>query len=365
MIAISRHFMLQCLAPGSLFLFLIQANLGWTQPQTVDRSAWPSGDAGVDYNVQDERGRKQGDWIRVWPDGKLYYSGQFKDDKPVGEFRFYHESGSLMSILSHTSAGQQIWAKHYRESGSQHAEGLYLTSRELNEQGEPIRVKHGEWKYLDPEGTLRLLETFDNGQLSGPYASYTAKGTLIEEGSYSQGERDGTWKSYNEMEVQLTEINYAHGLFDGPTFTYYDSGRPLAMGLYKEGNEAGVWTTFHSDGSMEMRRHFTDGVLTKEEFINGTFETSFDDGRPKTEYTFKDGKKHGMFREWHDAGAPTIKERLDELTGATYYEEVMEGLKLKQEGEYVNGQLDGALYFYDLNGRIIKEENYENGKRLP
>ena len=341
------------------------AQPGASSGVAVDKSEWPQGEPGIDYNVKDERGRRQGEWIRVWPDGKLYYKGNFKDDLPVGTFNFYHESGELMSVLQHTSGGERVFAEHYRPDGSKNAEGLYLRSRTLDENGEPLRLKHGPWKYYDGAGNLRLLETYANGELNGAYASYSDDGQILEEGSFVTGERDGAWKTYNEMGIELSEINYKSGLFDGATRVYYDSGRPLMMGLYRDGNEAGVWITFHPDGSIEQRRHFTDGVLTKEEFVNGTFETTFSDGRPKTEYTYKDGVRHGMFREWHDAGGPVIKERLDELSGETYYEEVMEGLMLKKEGEYVEGKLDGTLYYYDLNGRIVKQEEYEQGTKLP
>lgn len=360
-----RHILRPLKASVLILLAWVGVGTANAQPGNVDTSAWPEGEAGIDYNVVDGGGKRQGKWIRVWPDGTLYYEGAFRDDLPVGEFKFYHENGELMSLLSHTSGGERVWAKHFRPDGSKHAEGLYLRSRRLDENGEPLRIKHGEWKYYDAAGTLRLLETYENGDLAGPYASYTDAGKVIEEGAYKAGERDGAWKTYNEMGVELSEINYANGLFDGPTRTYYDSGRPLAMGLYREGNEAGVWTTFHSDGSVELRRHFTDGVLTKEEFVNGTFEETFPDGRPKSEYSYKDGARHGMFREWHDVGGPVIKERMDEQTGETYYQEVMEGLQLKKEGEYVEGQLDGTLYFYDLNGRVIKEEVYSEGKLVP
>jgi len=331
----------------------------------VDRSTWPKGEAGVDFNVTDAQGNRQGAWIRVWPNGKLYYEGQFENDNPVGTFKFYHETGELMSVLHHTSGGERVWAEHFRPDGTKSAEGLYLRSRQLDENGEPERIKHAQWKYLDAGEQLRLLETYNQGVLEGPYAGYNDKGQLLEEGQYASGQRDGTWKTYNEMGTELSEINYSEGLFDGATRVYYDSGRPMMMGLYEAGNEAGVWITFLPDGQIEQRRFFTDGVLTKEEFVNGTFEEVFEDGRPRSEYTYKDGVRHGMFREWHDVGGPVIKERRDELTGESYYEEVMEGLQLKKEGEYVEGKVDGTLYFYDLNGRVIKEEQYSEGKLVP
>ena len=37
-----------------------------------DMSQWPDGRPGADFNITDEQGQKQGRWIRVYPNGKLY-----------------------------------------------------------------------------------------------------------------------------------------------------------------------------------------------------------------------------------------------------------------------------------------------------
>ena len=52
------------------------------QPGT-NTTQWPDGQPGDDFNVTDANGFKQGRWIRVYPDGQLYYSGSFLDSKPV------------------------------------------------------------------------------------------------------------------------------------------------------------------------------------------------------------------------------------------------------------------------------------------
>ena len=51
---------------------------------------------GFSQNKTDAQGRKQGPWRKYQPGDKiLIYTGQFKDDIPVGEFRYYYPSGKV------------------------------------------------------------------------------------------------------------------------------------------------------------------------------------------------------------------------------------------------------------------------------
>ena len=48
-------------------------------------------------NKTDQQGRKQGHWIKKYPNDNVMYDGFFKDDHPVGEFRRFFENQSLKS----------------------------------------------------------------------------------------------------------------------------------------------------------------------------------------------------------------------------------------------------------------------------
>ena len=48
-------------------------------------------------NRTDEKGRKQGEWAKAWPGGTLRYQGQFKDDRPVGLFRYFDEEAAHLT----------------------------------------------------------------------------------------------------------------------------------------------------------------------------------------------------------------------------------------------------------------------------
>jgi hypothetical protein len=39
-----------------------------------------------DYNKTDNQGRRQGKWIDFHDNGKIRYTGEFKNNEPIGEF---------------------------------------------------------------------------------------------------------------------------------------------------------------------------------------------------------------------------------------------------------------------------------------
>jgi antitoxin component YwqK of YwqJK toxin-antitoxin module len=345
----------------------------WAQPATprpqparppraaIQKPAWPPGTAGVDYNVVDAAGKRQGVWIRVWPDGTLYYKGAFENGYPVGTFEFYYESGALMSRIDHTDQGRRMAAKHFRENGKLRAEGLYVQSAKRDEAGEPIRDKDGLWRYYDEAEKLRMEESYAGGVLEGPTRTLTPAGRVIEEGAYAQGERHGVWKTYTELGVLLSEIGYERGLFHGRCNTNYPDGKPLSVGTYERGEEIGFWKTFTADGLVECTRRFDRGTLVSEVRENGSFMDYYEDERPRSEFNFKAGKMHGPFREWHDVGTWALEEVTDPQSGEKYFRRVMEGVQVAREGTYVDGALHGAVKHYDTAGRLLRTEHYENG----
>jgi antitoxin component YwqK of YwqJK toxin-antitoxin module len=52
-----------------------------------------------EINHTDNNGLKQGFWKRNYPNGRAMYEGVFNNDKPVGEWRRYHENGGLKSHI--------------------------------------------------------------------------------------------------------------------------------------------------------------------------------------------------------------------------------------------------------------------------
>lgn len=351
---------------SAVWMFLIallSANL-WAQNDTLPEPLWPDGEAGIDFNTIDQRGKKQGDWIRVWPDGSMYYQGTFKDGYPTGQFVYFHDQGGVMSTMINMDQGRRVYSKTYRTDGSLQAEGMYMRRLQLNSKGDPMHEKHGAWKFYDEAGNLRLQENYDRDVKHGAYGAYSSKGQTLEEGNFVKGDRDGTWRTFDEAGTLLSEMSYRIGLFHGACRIFYEQGLPQSAGMYIDGVEHGFWKTFHSNGTVETTRQFDHGTLISEVFENGTFESTFIDGRPRSVYTFIKGLKHGTFQEWHDAGEWVIVEEQEESTGEIIARQILAGQQLRLEGEYINGQLDGELFHFDLNGRVARIDHYEVGNLI-
>ena len=63
----------------------------------------------------------------------------------------------------------------------------------------------------------------------------------------------------------------------------------------------------------------------------------------------------------HDTGEWTIEESIDPEMGDPIRKRILTGEAIRREGEYVNGKLDGDVYNYDLNGRLLLIERFEDG----
>ena len=52
-------------------------------------------------NQKDAKGKKQGVWSKTYPKSKVVeYTGQFKDDKPIGTFVYYYPSSKKKAEIN-------------------------------------------------------------------------------------------------------------------------------------------------------------------------------------------------------------------------------------------------------------------------
>ena len=93
-------------------------------------SANVSGQSEPVINQTDSQGRKQGHWIKKYPNNTVMYEGFFKDDHPVGELKRYNENKSLKSILDYSTDGRKAAATIYHPNGFISAKGKYIDQNE-------------------------------------------------------------------------------------------------------------------------------------------------------------------------------------------------------------------------------------------
>jgi len=139
-------------------------------------------------NQTDENGLKQGKWMKVYSNGVTAYEVFFKDDKPVGELKRYHENGKLAALLNYDEAGDTASAKFYDEKGDLISEGTYVGKK-----------KNGKWIYYQNKIKIKE-ENFKDDSLHGNQIMFFDNGQIYDKRIYENGTQTGFWLKYYKNE---------------------------------------------------------------------------------------------------------------------------------------------------------------------
>ena len=345
----------------------------------------PDGAPGKDFNALDAEGRKDGRWVRVYPNGKLYYSGTFDAGQPVGHFTFFHENGGVHSEITHEITGDlegghsgAAWNASivsYREEGTVLSRGEYTVW--MGENGEPTQEKVGLWRAYDKSGRVRRMENYQSGVLHGEFKSFYADGTPLEEGMYDKGKRQDLWTRYHPSGMRESEQTWAADRPEGVFVLYHESGAAMTRGYFRNGLEAGAWKLFLADGRVHSTVFYNRGVVTREVPENGTFERFYPSERPKATVAYKNGKLHGSCVRYHDNGDWTTgAAQIGTAGGAAGVmggligsgdsggdlQRFLKGQTTKEKGAYVEGVKDGNWRYFDGSGLLLRTERWSGGQ---
>ena len=203
-------------------------------------------------NTVDATGLKQGFWRKSYPNGKVRYEGNFKNDQPAGVFRYYLESGVLKMICFYYDNGQKSRAKGFNEKGSIISDGNYLK-----------KEKDSTWTYYDEEKHIISRENFKAGVKQGTWYTYYPDGSVAEEFSYLNDKKNGVWKqNFEDGKPSLTAF-YKNGVLNGKMTYYFANGTAKLTGNYVNGIREGTWFTFSENGNLTDTEVFKNGVSNK------------------------------------------------------------------------------------------------------
>lgn len=308
---------------------------------------------GGSINQKDAQGRKQGPWQRTWAEStQLRYTGQFKDNKPVGNFIYYSTDGKVESRIDHYPGSDAAHARHYHPGGKLMAEGRYIGQE-----------KDSTWNYYDDAGKLRNTEHWKAGKMDGLMISYFVDGKVAERRNFKDGKAHGLAEQFYEDGTQRYRANFVNGEPQDTETFYFANGKKEIEGRYVNGDRDGQWTYYNNDGSVQMQVLYAQGKFVKQQYDNGTFKEYWDDQQLKGEYTYKNSKLDGPFTEWYDNGTwadVPVKLGPDGL-GKKDVERELKGQAKKREGVYKNGVLEGPVKEYDETGKLVSTLVYAKG----
>lgn len=198
-------------------------------------------------NQTDANGRKTGYWEARHTNGTIRYTGNFHNDKPIGEFRYYYEDGTLRATNVFSNNGLKAIHTAYSPQGKRLAEGFYFDQK-----------KDSTWRfYSDTDGVLVSIESYRNDKAHGEsLIFYPGTEQIAEIVHFSNGQRNGAWLKYYENGNILTEGSFQNDQLHGPITFYHLDGKIHIKGQYQEGLKSGIWQTFDEDGKLTEQENY-------------------------------------------------------------------------------------------------------------
>ncbi len=153
------------------------------------------------YTVRKADGKKHGAY-QLFYDGKLTEEGTFQNEMQTGERKIYYPNGTIQVLEIYNEKGVFQEKKTYYNDGTLQSEGKY------DEQG----AMTGEWTYYYQNGKKKEIVNFKNNLESGAFKEFHDNGKLKTEGIY------------NIMIIGLEELAVEHG-----ELKEYDKNGDLAL----------------------------------------------------------------------------------------------------------------------------------------
>ena len=338
-----------------------------------------------------------------------WYSGNFVNNKLIGEFKLFRPNGVLLTVKTLKENKKNGPLKEYSKSGvvvvessykNDELDGYYkefyvngsLLSESYNIEGEADGVfkeyhlngkikteggfslgsKIGQWKTFYYNGSLKSEYEFNKkGELVGWNISYASNGDTVSKTSYINGFSNRVEFSYGSENRLLWEHYYKKGKLK--KYNSYDSssviissgnqeyilhdsyGFKYISARLKNGEFDGLHSTYWKNGNLKRTKIYEQGVL------NGEVESFFESGELDERFFMNEGNYHGRFESFHISG--------EKYAQGYYYN----GLKigewkfynpngtLSQVEFFLDGALDGILVEYDNAGLKEYETKYHGG----
>lgn len=216
----------------------------------------------------DANGKKQGYWKkRDEKTNHLIYEGAFKNDKPVGLFKYYYPHDTVRATLFFRADGKTVSAKLFHLNGKRMAEGNYLEKE----------IKDSVWTYYDEDGRLISREKYVAGKKQGPSTVYLPDGKVSEETQFKNGLENGPYIKYFDGLAVRSKGQYVNGKLEGKNTHYYPNGVEAAAGYYLNGGKNGVWVYKNQDGSIKEKELYKNGLLASKKESDAFFQKAKND----------------------------------------------------------------------------------------
>ena len=233
-------------------------------------------------NQTDMAGRKQGRWIKTYPNGNTMYDGSFRDDNPEGEFKRYYEDNVLKSTLIFSKNGSEAIATLFYSNGLVASIGKYVN-----------QLKEGKWQFFSSsnEGILISEEEFSGDRRNGLSVRYYPDSTVAEKAYYKNDVKHGEWVKYYPDGTLTFKTTCQNGKINGKFEAFFENGNPEFTGQYKDDLREGEWIIYGENGSQRFKTIYTAGIPDNQDI--DIYQSDYLDSLEKIKVKIPDPEKTG------------------------------------------------------------------------
>lgn len=157
--------------------------------------------------------------------------------QPQQEINVINSAGQRIGLWKITAAMAQL--DDWPSPGAIVAEGHYFAN-----------MKDGVWNEYYPDGNLKAVITYKNGELHGKTLLYADNGNVVKEVEYENGVPQGLMLTYYPDGTVWTKTTWKKGRIDGPASTYYPNGKVCEEGTWEYNYWAGLYTLYSETGQV-------------------------------------------------------------------------------------------------------------------
>ncbi len=105
-------------------------------------------------------------------------------------------------------------------------------------------------------GNPKFMRNIKNGLLHKQMLVFDEDSIKLEQHSYKEGVKDGTWINWDKNGVKIAVANYKDGKKNGEWFIWDSQANLLYDMHYKNGKKSGVWKKYDSSGTLISKRRY-------------------------------------------------------------------------------------------------------------
>ncbi len=200
-------------------------------------------------NQTDANGLRQGLWKKEQPNGRLLYEGRFQNDKPVGEWKRYHEGGQIKAIIQYQENNDSAYAQLFDVWGKKVAEGRYVNEK-----------RSGKWT-LYSNGLKVAEEQYKDGLKSGECLKFYNTGELLEQSDWVDGKQEGNYRLFFKNGQPFLQCKFSNNLRNGLFLSYFQNGLVEMEAEYKNSLRHGEWKYYNQEGDYLYSLFYNEGNL--------------------------------------------------------------------------------------------------------